>query len=413
MALRATHALAILGRIGNRNAKGEFYLTDAVEVAAPLGGKAVVVVTRRRTRSWASTIAPSSPAQRRSCRTACAAAAMIGGSDAVAPETVFFSADTRIGRDVLIEPHVVFGPGVTVEDGATIHAFSHLEGARVASGASVGPFARLRPGAASARKAPRSATSSRSRTRRSATAPRSTTCPISATRRSGRTPTSARARSPAITTASSSTARDRGGRLRRLELLARRARDDRRGRLCRLGLGGDGGRAGRCARGRPRPPGAKEGWAEAFRDRLGAQIEGAGQRSRRADPRTSEPKLASEEGSRLPGARRLAPALAIAAALCLAGPAAAEEARELGLRRTEDGQQAVRLSPSGAAVLRLRLGRAPAHPVRRRRALEASAREPRRAAVQAACRPMPHDARIDPNAAPLRDFQLAQSAPVL
>ncbi|MEA2930360.1 MAG: bifunctional UDP-N-acetylglucosamine pyrophosphorylase / glucosamine-phosphate N-acetyltransferase, partial [Hyphomicrobiales bacterium] len=63
------------------------------------------------------------------------------------PETVYLSADTTFGRDVSIEPNVVFGPGVTVEDGAVIHAFSHLQGAHVGKGASVGPFARLRPGA--------------------------------------------------------------------------------------------------------------------------------------------------------------------------------------------------------------------------------------------------------------------------
>ena len=72
---------------------------------------------------------------------------MLEGATLIAPETVFLSLDTRIGRDVLIEPHVVIGPGVVIEDGAAIHAFSHLEGARVAGGASIGPFARLRPGA--------------------------------------------------------------------------------------------------------------------------------------------------------------------------------------------------------------------------------------------------------------------------
>jgi bifunctional UDP-N-acetylglucosamine pyrophosphorylase/glucosamine-1-phosphate N-acetyltransferase len=65
----------------------------------------------------------------------------------VAPETVFLSADTKLGRDVTIEPNVVCGPGVTIEDGAVIRAFSHLEGAHVGKGARVGPFARLRPGA--------------------------------------------------------------------------------------------------------------------------------------------------------------------------------------------------------------------------------------------------------------------------
>jgi bifunctional UDP-N-acetylglucosamine pyrophosphorylase/glucosamine-1-phosphate N-acetyltransferase len=74
-------------------------------------------------------------------------AAMMSGVTLVAPETVFLSHDTRLGRDVVVEPHVVFGLGVTVEEGAVVHGFSHLEGARIAPGASVGPFARLRPGA--------------------------------------------------------------------------------------------------------------------------------------------------------------------------------------------------------------------------------------------------------------------------
>src|SRR3546814_20166591 len=72
---------------------------------------------------------------------------MRDGATLIAPETVFFSHDTLLGRDVTIEPHVVFGPGVSVADDATIHAFSHLEGATVGKGADIGPYARLRPGA--------------------------------------------------------------------------------------------------------------------------------------------------------------------------------------------------------------------------------------------------------------------------
>jgi bifunctional UDP-N-acetylglucosamine pyrophosphorylase/glucosamine-1-phosphate N-acetyltransferase len=72
---------------------------------------------------------------------------MLAGATLSAPETVFLSFDTKVGRDVLIEPDVVIGPGCSIEDGATIRAFSYLENARVAGGAIVGPFARLRPGA--------------------------------------------------------------------------------------------------------------------------------------------------------------------------------------------------------------------------------------------------------------------------
>ena len=81
------------------------------------------------------------------------AKAMLGGATLIAPETVFFAMDAKIGRDVLIEPHVVIGPGVEIADGAVIHAFSHLEGARMSAGASIGPYARLRPGADIAEKA--------------------------------------------------------------------------------------------------------------------------------------------------------------------------------------------------------------------------------------------------------------------
>jgi bifunctional UDP-N-acetylglucosamine pyrophosphorylase/glucosamine-1-phosphate N-acetyltransferase len=72
---------------------------------------------------------------------------MAEGVTLIAPETVFLAADTRLGRDVVVEPNVCFGPGVRVGTGATIRSFSHLEGAEVGEGATVGPFARLRPGA--------------------------------------------------------------------------------------------------------------------------------------------------------------------------------------------------------------------------------------------------------------------------
>jgi bifunctional UDP-N-acetylglucosamine pyrophosphorylase/glucosamine-1-phosphate N-acetyltransferase len=146
MALRGDRALAILERIGNANAQGEYYLTDAVEVAAA-GGEACAVVT-----------APESEVQGVNDRIQLARAeavmqdrlrraAMREGVTLQAPETVFLQADTRFGRDVTVEPGVVFGPGVVVEDGAVIHAYSVLEGAVVGEGAQVGPFARLRPGA--------------------------------------------------------------------------------------------------------------------------------------------------------------------------------------------------------------------------------------------------------------------------
>jgi bifunctional UDP-N-acetylglucosamine pyrophosphorylase/glucosamine-1-phosphate N-acetyltransferase len=146
MALAGEHALAILERIGNANAKGEYYLTDAVAIAREMGFKAVAIETAEddvRGINTKAQLAEAEAVLQKRLR----AAALEAGVTMVAPETVFLSADTKLGKDVTIEPNVVFGPGVTVEEGAVIRAFSHLEGARVGKGARVGPFARLRPGA--------------------------------------------------------------------------------------------------------------------------------------------------------------------------------------------------------------------------------------------------------------------------
>jgi bifunctional UDP-N-acetylglucosamine pyrophosphorylase/glucosamine-1-phosphate N-acetyltransferase len=113
-------------------------------------------------------------------------AAMSEGVTLVAPETVFFSHDTRIGRDVVVEPYVYFGPGVVVEEGAVVHAFSHLEGARVAAKREPRALCPAAAGRFAREKRPGSAISSRSRTPRSAPAPRSTTSPMWATPPSGR-----------------------------------------------------------------------------------------------------------------------------------------------------------------------------------------------------------------------------------
>ena len=145
MALRGEVALEILDRIGDANAKGEFYLTDAVTVADGMALEAVALETGEDEVLGVDNrakLARGEAMMQQRLR----AAALEAGVTMVAPETVFLCADTRLGRDVVIEPHVVFGPGVTVEEGAVIHAFSHLEGAHVATGASVGPYARLRPG---------------------------------------------------------------------------------------------------------------------------------------------------------------------------------------------------------------------------------------------------------------------------
>src|SRR5947199_2312640 len=145
MALRGDVALDILGRIENKNATGEFYLTGAVAVADEMALEAVALETTEDEVHGINTksqLADAEDVMQWRLRDA----AMEAGVTLIAPETVFMSADTKFGRDVTVEPNVVFGPGVVVDDNAVIHAFSHLEGAHVGEGASVGPFARLRPG---------------------------------------------------------------------------------------------------------------------------------------------------------------------------------------------------------------------------------------------------------------------------
>jgi bifunctional UDP-N-acetylglucosamine pyrophosphorylase/glucosamine-1-phosphate N-acetyltransferase len=142
----------LLARIGNKNAKNEFYLTDAVALARSDGlevrlvrGDAVEVLGVNSRAELAEAEAVLQARLR--------AEAMAAGVTLIAPETVFLSRDAKIGKDVLIEPNVLIGPGVVIEDGVTIRGFSHIAGAHIGEGAIVGPFARLRPGARIARNA--------------------------------------------------------------------------------------------------------------------------------------------------------------------------------------------------------------------------------------------------------------------
>ncbi|MDX6805328.1 bifunctional UDP-N-acetylglucosamine diphosphorylase/glucosamine-1-phosphate N-acetyltransferase GlmU [Terrihabitans rhizophilus] len=146
MAMAGKHALSLLDEVGNANAKGEYYLTDVVEIARARGLKAVVLEAPEAEVQGVNTRAQLASAEA-AFQQRLRAAALEAGVTLIAPETVFFSSDTVLQPDVLVEPNVVFGPGVHVESGAVIHAFSHLEGAHVGSGVSIGPFARLRPGA--------------------------------------------------------------------------------------------------------------------------------------------------------------------------------------------------------------------------------------------------------------------------
>ncbi len=146
MAVRSADLFALLQRVGNDNAAGEYYLPDIVMLAAADGRHSAVIETEPgevagvNSRAELAAVEADWQDRRR-------ARAMAEGATLLAPETVWFSHDTAIGRDVTVEQNVVFGPGVTIADGVVIHAFSHLEGATVATGASVGPYARLRPGA--------------------------------------------------------------------------------------------------------------------------------------------------------------------------------------------------------------------------------------------------------------------------
>ncbi|SFT92703.1 bifunctional UDP-N-acetylglucosamine diphosphorylase/glucosamine-1-phosphate N-acetyltransferase GlmU [Mesorhizobium sp. YR577] len=146
MAISGAHALKLLDAVGNKNAKGEYYLTDIVEIADAAG--LAVVATEA---SFESVLGINNRAelaeaeaiwQKRKRREM-----MLSGVTMIAPETVFFSHDTEIGAETIIEPSVFFGPGVKVASNAKIHAFSHIEGALIGPSADVGPFARLRPGA--------------------------------------------------------------------------------------------------------------------------------------------------------------------------------------------------------------------------------------------------------------------------
>lgn len=146
MAARASDLWGLLSRVGNDNAAGEYYLPDIVMLAGRDGRASAVIevdadeVEGINSRSELAQVEAVWQRRRRE-------RAMADGVSLVAPETVWFSHDTEIGRDTVVEPNVVFGPGVVIGEGVRIRAFSHIEGARVADGAEIGPYARLRPGA--------------------------------------------------------------------------------------------------------------------------------------------------------------------------------------------------------------------------------------------------------------------------
>ena len=146
MAVRGGELWRLLAQVGNDNAAGEYYLPDIVRIARAEGRRSIVIEAEAwevaGVNSRAELAAVESEWQQRR-----RLAAMADGATLIAPETVWFSHDTMVGRDVVIEPNVFFGPKVAIGDGVIIHGFSHIEGATVRTGAEIGPYARLRPGA--------------------------------------------------------------------------------------------------------------------------------------------------------------------------------------------------------------------------------------------------------------------------
>jgi bifunctional UDP-N-acetylglucosamine pyrophosphorylase/glucosamine-1-phosphate N-acetyltransferase len=145
-AFNGRHLLSLLERVGNDNKKGEYYLTDVVELANGDGLRAEIVtceedevlgVNSRLQLAAAEAIYQGRLRQR----------AMDAGVTMIDPSSVHLSFDTAFGRDVLVEPNVFFGPGVSIADNVHVRAFSHLEQCSVGAGASIGPYARLRPAA--------------------------------------------------------------------------------------------------------------------------------------------------------------------------------------------------------------------------------------------------------------------------
>jgi len=138
--------LDLLGRVGTDNAQGEVYLTDIVGLARAEGRDCRVVLC-----DAAETLGINDRVELAAAEAAFQArareAAMLGGATLIAPETVHLAHDTRLGRDVVVEPHVVFGPAVEIAEGARVRAFCHIEQTRLGPGTVVGPFARLRGGA--------------------------------------------------------------------------------------------------------------------------------------------------------------------------------------------------------------------------------------------------------------------------
>ncbi|MET4131323.1 bifunctional UDP-N-acetylglucosamine pyrophosphorylase/glucosamine-1-phosphate N-acetyltransferase [Porphyrobacter sp. MBR-155] len=146
IAARAGDLFALLARVGNDNAQGEYYLPDIVNIAIADGRTCAVIVAETPDEVAGINSRAELAAAESRWQAARRIRAMDEGATLIAPDTVFFNWDTQVGRDVTIEPNVFFGPGVVIADNVLIRANSHIEGAKLASGVKVGPFARLRLG---------------------------------------------------------------------------------------------------------------------------------------------------------------------------------------------------------------------------------------------------------------------------
>jgi bifunctional UDP-N-acetylglucosamine pyrophosphorylase / glucosamine-1-phosphate N-acetyltransferase len=147
MVAEAATFFALAGQLDNKNAQGEFYLTDIPQLAKSDGGRCAVAMIKENEALGVNSRMELAEAERQ-MQARLRTRALRAGVTMIAPETVFLSHDTTLEADVAIEPFVVFAPGVHVKKGARIRSHSHLEGATVAAKAMIGPFARLRPGAA-------------------------------------------------------------------------------------------------------------------------------------------------------------------------------------------------------------------------------------------------------------------------
>ena len=145
MAFDGSKLAGFINALDSNNAKGEFYLTDAVAIAHSQGLQMAVVECPENEVLGVNSRAQLAVAEA-AIQDRLRAAALDAGATLISPETVFFSHDTKLGRDVVVEPNVVFGPEVHIEDNVRIRAFCHIEGAQIKSRAEIGPYARLRPG---------------------------------------------------------------------------------------------------------------------------------------------------------------------------------------------------------------------------------------------------------------------------